>query len=336
MCRNDTKRASISEDSNNVVPTVIVTPPHADQKIMFRSRRAAESSSSEDSGSDAGQRNPHAKTVKSHSFGGFGKLPGLNVQEEVSFAELRSLVEGPKKEPTKKTVSKIKEFAEKYKDFKGAGMGAQPWYRELVPQSQAAHVIVVLSVLWLAFCLSADPRRPPSQSPLMRFCYLASVAAVFGMEFWMTFVSGLALFFSVPRHVFAQVQVVLFPLYFLVKSVLLMLALFAYTHLAAHAWSAEHCLQGGLLALGALCNIAIRLYLSPPLVSLIKVKMAIEAEEGLGAGVGSSAPGRLAHCPHYMRLHRAFRRVHGLIGAGNVVSMAATALCVYNIAKQMC
>lgn len=68
---------------------------------------------------------------KSVSFGGYGLLPGLNKQDEVTFADLRLLVEEGKKEPTKTTKQKIKDFAAKYKDFKAVGVGRVPWYRSV-------------------------------------------------------------------------------------------------------------------------------------------------------------------------------------------------------------
>ena len=70
--------------------------------------------------------------------------------------------------------------------------------------------------------------------------------------------------------------------------------------------------------------------------SFLFLQMAIEREEGMGNEVGTSAPGRLMHCPHYMRMYRAFRRVHALIAGGNIVSMTATALHLYNLAIDLC
>uniref|UniRef100_A0A2P2I6B1 Transmembrane protein 205-like n=1 Tax=Hirondellea gigas TaxID=1518452 RepID=A0A2P2I6B1_9CRUS len=274
---------------------------------------------------------------KSMSFGGYGLLPG-QTEREVTFAELKLLVEEGKKEPTKTTKQKIKEFAARYKDFKYTEGRRMPWYKELVQQSQLAHLITIISVVSMAFRLCPDSRRSPAEaSTLTRLIYIGTISIVFGSEFWMTFVSGLALFFSVPRHIFAQVQVVLFPLYFLLKSVLLLLALFAYTqHRPTHTWNTSQFIQGTLLAVGFIVNLAIRLYLSPPLISLITIKMAIEKEEGLGGEVGDSSPGRLLHCPHYMKLHRAFRRIHAMIAVGNVISMATTSLHLYNLAIELC
>lgn len=56
--------------------------------------------------------------------------------------------------------------------------------------------------------------------------------------------AGLALFLSVPRHVFAQVQQVLFPLYFLTNAVLMLVAVVTYTrHHPTHLWDNHQMMQ---------------------------------------------------------------------------------------------
>ncbi|KAK7081680.1 hypothetical protein SK128_010406 [Halocaridina rubra] len=64
--------------------------------------------------------------------------------------------------------------------------------------------------------------------------------------------------------------------------------------------------------------------------------MAIEREAGLGQEVGSNRPGRLSHCPHYMRLYKTFRKTHLVIAAGNMFAMAATSLHLYYVATKLC
>lgn len=66
---------------------------------------------------------------KSFSFSGYGLMPGVKNREEISFSELKLLVEEGKKEPTKTTKQKMKEFANKYRDFRPVSVGRLPWYR---------------------------------------------------------------------------------------------------------------------------------------------------------------------------------------------------------------
>lgn len=62
-------------------------------------------------------------------------------------------------------------------------------------------------------------------SPLLNLLYLGSVSAHFGAQLWMSFVSGLSLYFCLPRHTFGKVQRILFPKYFLINAVLSLISL---------------------------------------------------------------------------------------------------------------
>lgn len=59
-----------------------------------------------------------------------------------------------------------------------------------------------------------------SHSRLTAFLYMGSYCVHFGSQIWMTFISGLSLYFSLPRHTFGKVQKVLFPKYFLFNAIL--------------------------------------------------------------------------------------------------------------------
>ncbi|KAK4293097.1 hypothetical protein Pmani_034172 [Petrolisthes manimaculis] len=268
----------------------------------------------------------------------------LFCEDAVSRQELEELVDSKKKEPTKVTKAQIKEYGNKYRDYqeqeqdKKEGGGPVSRCSVFLEHSQPAHLVTIVAVVYLAFRLFPDHRRHATEAAtLTRLIHVAAVATVFGSQVWMTFVSGLALFLSVPRHVFAQVQQVLFPLYFLCNAALMLVAVVTYTqHHPTHLWDAHQLMQGAILVSCFLVNLGIRLYLSPVLTKLITVKVAIEREAGMGQEVGTSKPGLLSNCPHYMRLYRTFRRIHLSIAAGNVMSMAATSLHLYYLATKLC
>ena len=65
-------------------------------------------------------------------------------------------------------------------------------------------------------------------------------------------------------------------------------------------------------------------------------QLAIEKGAGLGNEVGSSKPGVLLNCPHYMRLYRVFRKTHMIIAIGNMISMATTMFHMYYLAVKLC
>uniref|UniRef100_A0A2S2P0R8 Transmembrane protein n=2 Tax=Aphidini TaxID=33387 RepID=A0A2S2P0R8_SCHGA len=168
----------------------------------------------------------------------------------------------------------------------------------------------------------------------VNFVYLAAFCTHVGAQFWMTFISGLSLYFNLARHAFGDVQKILFPKYFSLNSLLSAITLiqFGKMHVAANMWDVHTYLQLFVLSLCFLLELMIRLYVVPPLLRLITVKTAIEKSAGVGNEVGRYDLGPLVDCPHYMAIHRAFRQVHLFVAIGNVVTMMCTAFHLAYIA----
>jgi hypothetical protein len=93
--------------------------------------------------------------------------------------------------------------------------------------------------------------------------------------------------------------------------------------------------QGANITICFLSELAVRLYLTGPLVSLISAKEAIEERAGVGSEVGHQEMGGLVHCPHYTRLHKTFRRVHSIIAIANMACLASSALHLHFLAQQL-
>lgn len=79
-----------------------------------------------------------------------------------------------------------------------------------------------------------------------------------------------------------------------------------------------------------------RVYLTPTLIHLIVQKTTLERAAGVGNEVGHHDLGLLKHCPHYLKIHSAFRRAHAAIAIGNILSMACTVLHLYYLASKLC
>lgn len=94
-------------------------------------------------------------------------------------------------------------------------------------------------------------------------------------------------------------------------------------------------LQGVVLAACFLGELIVWLYLTGPLVSLIAAKEEIEAKTGLGSEIGRQDMGALVHCPHYLKLHKAFRRVHSAIAVANMACLASAALHLHFLAQRL-
>ncbi|CAG0916432.1 unnamed protein product [Notodromas monacha] len=193
-------------------------------------------------------------------------------------------------------------------------------------------------------------REATSLDPVRSLCYVLTFATEFGSQIWMTFVSGIALFFQVPRHVFGKVQRVLFPLYFLLNSIWAFVVLAMYKGLLADkTWASQrsqrheqapHFFQCFLeqinsqvliLAMAFVLQAYVRLFLSPSLVKLIDSKSVMEKAAGVGREVGKYEFGELKRCPHFMRMHRGFRRIHTLIAACNMLAMCLNCMHLYHL-----
>lgn len=212
-------------------------------------------------------------------------------------------------------------------------------FKFLFHTTQPTHVITIMAILFVASVLVPTKERA-SDHPYTRatsFIYLASFVIHFGAQIWMTFVSGLSLYFALPRHAFGEVQRVLFPRYFTINACLSLTTLLIFVkHHPAYTWDAEIAIQVGAMSGAFFLELLIRLYLTPPLLQLIVQKNNLERAAGIGNEIGGHNAGPLKNCPHYLKIHQAFRRVHVSIAMGNMLTMACTVLHLYYIANKLC
>ncbi|XP_015609859.1 transmembrane protein 205 [Cephus cinctus] len=213
-------------------------------------------------------------------------------------------------------------------------------YGILFHTTQPAHVIMIAAMLCVTSALvptneKNNPGHPHSRTA--SFIYLASFVMHFGAQIWMTFISGLSLYFALPRHTFGEVQRILFPRYFTINATLSLTTLLIFVkHHPTHSWDTEIAVQIAGMSLAFFLELVIRLYLTPPLLKLILAKNALERAAGVGNEIGRHNPGPLKHCPHYLKIHQAFRKVHVSIAMGNMLTMACTVLHLHYIASKLC
>ncbi|XP_053668862.1 transmembrane protein 205 [Anopheles marshallii] len=231
-------------------------------------------------------------------------------------------------------------------------------YKILTNTTQPSHAIsaivvsLVLVALWPNLisgngdaqqqCEHGQPEAGHSRgSPLTQIAYLSSFTIHFGAQIWMTFVSGLALYFSLPRHTFGLIQEVLFPKYFTLGTGLSTISLVSFVELRrstrpeladrnlAH-WDPVDLLQIAALAVTASLELFVRLYLAPPMLRLMHEKHRIEARASIGQEVGQfdgTGNGRLERSLHYKATHKKFRKIHMATAILNMVSLTCT--CVH-------
>lgn len=153
--------------------------------------------------------------------------------------------------------------------------------------------------------------------------------------------TGLALYFSLPRHTFGLIQEVLFPKYFTLGTGLSTISLVSFVELRrstqpeladrhlAH-WDPVDLLQIVALAVTASLELFVRLYLAPPMLRLMHEKHRIEAGASIGQEVGQfdgAGNGFLERSRHYKATHKKFRQIHMTTAILNMVSLTCT--CVH-------
>ncbi|RZB41087.1 DUF4149 domain containing protein [Asbolus verrucosus] len=223
-------------------------------------------------------------------------------------------------------------FGDYYKSFQDSLC-----YKILFNTTQPAHVVTTLAVIIVSLLFVPSGRKTSLESPLWSLIYLGSFSAHLGAQIWMTFVSGLSLYFALPRHTFGNIQKVLFPKYFLMNAILSLTTLFVFLRAHnSHLRSTEIAVQTATMTLCFLIELLIRLYLTPPLLRLMTIKNKIESQAGVGMEVGKLVPGNLLNCPHYVQIHKAFRKVHMTIAIGNIITMACTVSHLYYLSQKLC
>ncbi|XP_063375524.1 transmembrane protein 205 [Cydia amplana] len=206
-------------------------------------------------------------------------------------------------------------------------------YVVLTRTSQPFHVALAVLVIlaWLA--------RPGGTGNLRgwRALYVGAVATHLGSQVWMTLVSGIVLYFNLPRHEFGRVQTVLFPVYYAFNACVSLVALFAYlrtqtiTRFEHASW-----IQFALLTAVFLIEAYVRLRLVSPMLRAKHIKTQMEETAGGGQEVGRLILGELAHCPRYLRVLKAFRAYHSTIAVGTMLTLGCSLYSTMVIVDAMC
>ncbi|MBN3305809.1 transmembrane protein 205 [Amia ocellicauda] len=165
---------------------------------------------------------------------------------------------------------------------------------------------------------------------LVKVFHLLILSTSWGVQIWVTFVSGLVLGAGVPRHIFGLVQSKLFPFYFygLLGSSFLNLAVYAGYH-PRELLDNHETVQMGLF-FGALILAGLNAqWFGPAVTELMHQMHEVEREHGLGGEVGfrSNKEGYTKlreQDPKYKGLRSSFFRYHGLSSLCNLLGLLCT------------
>uniref|UniRef100_A0A8D8DGM5 Transmembrane protein 205 n=1 Tax=Culex pipiens TaxID=7175 RepID=A0A8D8DGM5_CULPI len=234
-------------------------------------------------------------------------------------------------------------------------------YKILTRTTQPSHAITLVFVSFILLVLwpnivgqpstNASPTKPVAQRPsvFVSLAYFGSFAMHFGAQMWMTFVSGLALYFNLPRHTFGRVQEILFPKYFSMGAGLSAVTLITFiklqqtahpelTSASFHSWDPLLLLQLVSLALCAALELIVWLYLAPPMLRLMHQKYHFEASETVGQEVGHFAGAenaQLQRSLHFKSVHKRFRQIHMTTAMANMVALGCTFVHLHFLASRV-
>lgn len=232
---------------------------------------------------------------------------------------------------TQYTRKVFKIFAESIQKFKKSN-----YYTILTRTTQPAHLASILLVLFISYSVwPEDGEKVKARCSLTTFIYLGSFAAHFGAQIWMTFVSGLALYFSLPRHTFGMCQEVLFPKYFLINTLLSTMTLITFTKMHTNFSDIRWTTQLLALTLCLVIEMVIFLYLTGPLLRLMRIKYQYEQKLGNGSEIGYQKALPAFDCPEYKEAHNKFRKIHIKCAVGNIIAICCTSMHLYYLASKI-
>lgn len=210
-------------------------------------------------------------------------------------------------------------------------------FRALNKTTQPAHMVSIIVMVMISKCLWGRQHAAHESSVLSNFIYLGSFCAHFGCQIWMTFVSGLALYFSLPRHIFGRCQEILFPKYFLLNAIFscMTLVTFAKFKTAKSSHREHRTLQLVVLSLCAIIEIMIYLYLTPTLLHYMRLKYSFEEKLGNGREVGHQEEFDGIQCPRYREINGKFRSVHLKCAIGNIVTICCSFFHLFYVASRI-
>lgn len=211
-------------------------------------------------------------------------------------------------------------------------------HRTLTGTTQPAHVASILIVLVISYSLWPELQNKHeghSESASIKFFYFGSFAIHLGAQIWMTFVSGLALYFSLPRHTFGKCQQILFPKYFLMNTFLSGTTLVTFAKINANINDTRWLVQLMVLSICVIIEMTIYFYLTPAMIKLMEAKYKFERAAHIGQEIGYQQEVGGLNTSRYQQIHKKFRKIHMTVAIGNVIAIGCSFAHLYYLASKI-
>ncbi|XP_013420701.1 transmembrane protein 205 isoform X2 [Lingula anatina] len=204
-------------------------------------------------------------------------------------------------------------------------------------------VLVTCLVTCVSVAFGGDGEEPSPPGTFIKFVHLTAISSHFGMQVWVSFVSGVLLLKSTSRHTFGHVQSYMFPAYFGLGSALeaVALATFVYAH-NSWIWEWSVKVQASALVVSLFCSLAELVYVVPMNVDIMTRMYKIERDNDIGSvGVATSPEVRgqiselMARDVNYAGTYRRFFKWHGVSSLLNMTGIAANLIYLFYMTSKL-
>mmetsp|Transcript_26459 Transcript_26459/g.72747 ORF Transcript_26459/g.72747 Transcript_26459/m.72747 type:complete len:215 (+) Transcript_26459:185-829(+) len=198
---------------------------------------------------------------------------------------------------------------------------------------QIVRALVLMAVLggctWTSTLSGTDGE---SSSHWVVLLHLLAVSSWFGCSVWVSFIAGIIMFQTLPRHTFGRLQSKLFPAYFVFSAGSIALAIA--TSRAVVGASGE--LPHSLIAI--LATVLLNLfYFEPATTRVMYQRHAVEKRLGTGHEIGKLRPDdpQKANDPQLKALTKTFGMLHGISTLLNLAALGFGCVWLSRCAERM-
>ncbi|KAJ7361833.1 hypothetical protein OS493_014474 [Desmophyllum pertusum] len=182
--------------------------------------------------------------------------------------------------------------------------------------------------------ISEEIQQGKMLTTAVRFIHLFTFGTWLGMQFWVTFVAGYKMYFTLTRHTFGHLQSQLFPVYFTVGSCLSTVALATYYLMhPVQMWNGNEKLQVSGLAVSMLATLINKLFLEPKTTALMTKRYTYEKEHGYGDDIGPIKDKAFKIDETYLKMTHEFCMVHGFTSMANILSYTGCILHLWYLSR---
>jgi hypothetical protein len=203
---------------------------------------------------------------------------------------------------------------------------------------QLVRALVLVSVLGGCGYFSTTASGSGGSSYTRVLIHLLAFSSWFGCSVWVSFVAGIVMFKTLPRHVFGRLQSRLFPAYFQFSTLTVGVAIATSGAVVVDADSITNTKSIPVsLWIILVCILLNLLYFEPATTRVMYQRHAVEKKLGTGHEIGKIRPDdpEKANDPKLKALSKTFGMLHGISSLLNLVSLGFGCAWLSKCASQM-